>query len=301
VYRTIGLLATFSIFACGSDVVFEPGGGLQSGSGDDTSGGGAEPSSSATGAGGFAPHEPCASSEGVRLCGGAADCEWLVPPECLGFGCTVALDGTSFDPGGAGVCWADLPDAAGRQCSACDDGDVCIQRTTDQLVCAPPGVCDALWDLGATAVCRYADKSAYDHQPLPAPSSPCPGGPQKAWPEGLPFMCGGDCGPCDDYFQRCTGRSPIHPFGICVNVEDAFSDPETVRTCSLSLDGTVLENCDTFGYEDTLCAVFDVPPNDVSAARKYGVCLRGEACSQAAQSLPGGIHCYDGDGKQVAP
>lgn len=261
------------------------------GGGADGSGSGAAGAANATG--GFASHPPCASADGVRLCGGSDDCPWLVPPECPGFGCTHAPEVTSFAPSNAGVCWSDL--AEPEACVACFDGDVCLQRDAAQLLCVAPTVCEALWDLGATGVCRYADKSRYDHQHLPVPAGACPGGDATAG-----VVCGGDCPSCllsGDAFARCVGRSPHHPFGLCV-APFAYHGADAILVCSLDPTGAVVIACDSpYHY----CGVFETPPEDAPAAQRYGVCVETGACVAAALHLPGGLRCYDAAGQVVAP
>jgi hypothetical protein len=228
----------------------------------------------------------------VRLCGGDEDCPALEPPECPGFGCTPARDVVDFEPSDAGVCWADVKDAAAQQCHGCPDGQVCLQRSEDQLVCVEPGVCEALWDLGARDVCRYADKTRYDGRPLAAPNL-CPG-----WP-----ACGPNCPPCyDAYRARCVGRSPNHPWGLCAVVHEGVGHgQEDVPACALAPDGSVLIGCAQSGLGDAFCTVFDVPQEDVPAARRFGLCLFEGQCVAAAQLLPNWVRCYNDRGRQIAP
>ncbi len=235
-------------------------------------------SSTAGGAAGTgASHPDCATANAVRLCGGSKACAWLGPPTCPGTGCTAALDVNAFTPSGAGVCWADVDDAAARQCVACRDGDVCVQRYDDQLVCVAEEVCAGLWDLGATTVCRYADKVRYDRRPLPSATG-CPS-------TGQIHFCGGGCPPCPGT-MGCTGRSPDHPFGLCVPM-----------TAQGEFQGVACSNtaaeCHPGQFNDTACGVFSVPTVDDSAARRYGVCLDRKGCLIIRDALPGGFRCLD--------
>jgi hypothetical protein len=246
----------------------------------------------AQGAGGFPPHPPCASADGVRLCGDG--CPPLPAPECPGFGCTPTLDRTGDVPSGAGVCWADVPGDAELLCNACPDGQVCAYRSADQLVCVSEDVCAALWDLGATDVCRYADKSAYDHRRLQEPAGACPSFEPSPPLEGL---CGGACGGCENGY-RCTGRSPSHPFGMCVYT-GAFDAPGGVDPCARAPDGTMLQTCGAEGEPGVSCAIFEDALEDEPAAMAYGVCYGG--CAAVAAVFPGGMTCYNDAGQKVAP
>ena len=220
----------------------------------------------------------CETDDGVRMCGGP--CRWLDAPECPGYGCTPAHareDGAASD---AGVCWADAPSEVAELCNACPDGMVCAQRRPDELVCVPESVCAALWDLGATDVCRYADKSAYDHQALVEPAT---------YPLSGRF-CGGACGDCSGIL-RCTGRSPAHPYGFC-----AHWTGTDVDRC-----GVGEKSQDPACSPNYLCGVFDVPVGDEAAARRYGVCMTEESCFAIAAELPGGLRCFDAAGNKVGP
>jgi len=259
---------------------------------DNGGAGGAPSSSSAStggdgGSGGVVQHPPCVSADGIRLCGGSDECPWLSAPECPGYGCTSTIELYSSAESKAGVCWADLIDNGSNPCIACKDGEACVYRAPDRLICVSLEVCEALWDMGETNVCRYADKRAYDHQPLPAPTGPCP----TSW---YLTLCGGECGDCDGMIATCTGRSAGRPFGLCI--------PKTSNgqhaTCELNADGQIIQWCQSTPFA-AVCAVFDVPDADVAEARHYGVCMERNLCTAAAASMPGGLHCYDETGKQL--
>lgn len=221
----------------------------------------------------------CVTHDGVRMCGGTdAQCPSLPPPECPGYGCTDTYrleDGTAAS---AGVCWADFPNVVSDGCSTCPDGMVCAEREPGWLVCVPETVCAALWELGERDVCTYADKARYDHRALPEPAG-CP--------KTGSGLCGGGCGDCR--YGRCTGRSPRHPYGFCTG---AFLSE--IRRCVVG--GTGDDGC----LSDNACAVFQVPAEDETTARRYGVCLSRDYCGIVASALPGGLHCYDQAGVDVA-
>jgi hypothetical protein len=232
--------------------------------------------------------EECKAADGTRVCGGPDDaCRWLEAPECPGYGCTPVMDRSTMQPTNVGVCWADLPDKAADLCFACLEGELCAQRTPDQLVCVSQAACDAVWELGATSACRYSDKTDYTHEPIPQPGF-CPAG-------GEGKICGGTCGACEDYGAgkaRCVGRSPLHPFGLCaLDYLDGFPG------CWLDEGGKLGQGC---GPND-LCAVFDVAAGDQPIANRYGTCVLAKYCEFAGDNLPGGVRCFDASGQQVAP
>lgn len=267
---------TSTLVACGArtDLVAPDetdGGGIEAEAGDGPDGRDHE--------GGFLA---CRSADGIRFCGGTpATCPWLPSPECPGYGCVPAHDRDDLQTAAAGgVCWADSTDKGNTPCWDCADGDVCIQRDADHLVCTSFEVCQALWELGVRNVCRYADKRPFDGRALPGQSGACPG------PRGI---CGAGCYDCG-FNAPCTGRSPDHPYGVCAGVGPG-------GPCVLRVDGSYEVGC----YDKYACAVFDVPSADEAVARAYGVCMTPDDCVSAAAHLPGGLRCYDHSGHQTAP
>lgn len=237
---------------------------------------------SASGAGGSLPTvDPCAP-HGVRLCS-EPECP-LAVGACPGIGCTPAADrDTGVSDPDVGVCWLDIPTFLTEVCNGCDDGEVCLHRSPDELVCVPWEVCDSLYHFSAESVCRYADKSPFDDRPLAIGT--CPAAAKEK-------LCGGGCGGCpkDGGEYRCTGRSADRPHGICVRV----IGPTVFSPCSFGPAGDVLQAC----FHDDLCAVFDVaPPADV-VARRFGVCLPKEDCLAKAALTP--LHCFDQAGDDKA-
>jgi hypothetical protein len=238
------------------------------------------------------PHPPCASADGIRICGGGAACPPLPYPECAGEGCTAAHDLATGDPAEGGACWADASDKGIFRCGECNDGDACIQRRSDQLVCVSVHVCEALWDVGIQDVCRYGDLSLYDHRPLPAAPAACPA--ERA-AEGV--LCGGGCGPCK--LGRCVGRSPGRPFGVCRQrnrdpSSAGLDRPGAYYGCSKDASGT----CPDYLYgspeegRPAVCAVFDLPDEgDETLAENAGICMKADACRAVSQILP--MHCFD--------
>jgi hypothetical protein len=228
----------------------------------------------------------CMSSEGVRICGGSAGCPWLDTTQCPG-GCTTPLDRDGTPQSAVGVCWSDAADKGSVSCAVCDDGEGCLQRTPDQLVCIPIGVCESLWGGGATSLCRYADKSAYDDEPLPPEPTTCP--------TGVPnqhVFCGGACGACGPgNAQRCIGRSPKHPVGICANLngEGDPNSPSDIPTCSIGGSGVTCPHQEATNY----CGVFAVASVDQETAQLYGVCIDTQDCLAMQASLPGGFSCLE--------
>ncbi|MFO0554589.1 MAG: hypothetical protein U0271_39800 [Polyangiaceae bacterium] len=206
------------------------------------------------------------SPANVRLCGGSQGCAPLGFEDCPGVGCTPVADRDTGESLDVGVCWPDIEQWVSSRCLACDSDEVCVRRAEDGvLYCVPVEVCEALWAQGAGNACRYADRSAYIHQPL-ARANGCI----------EPYACGGDC-ECD---AGCAGRSPRQPFGLCraEGVEPTTQCHPGGDTC---LPGE-------------RCAVFVVPKEDRGAAEEYGICYWTDQCQMAESS--GIVRCYEASG-----
>ena len=253
------------------------GGATDAGAGG--SGAGAD-SGGAAGVGGLGG-SPCETAGGVRLCGGnAAACGWIGVDACPGGGCARPHDRILGGNAIAGLCFSDLPDNGSRSCLECEDGEVCIERYPDELVCVPADVCAKLWNLGARGVCRYADLTAYDARPLPSLST-CP----STNPEA--YLCGGPCPSCkSDFPTPCTGRSPDHPQGFC-----SYDWP----WCALDAAGYV-ESCKE---SERYCGVFRTSPEDFATSKMYGRCMGISDCLTVSKVLPGGFDCFDEDAQLV--
>jgi hypothetical protein len=110
---------------------------------------------------------------------------------------------------------------------------------------------------------RYADLGLFTGDPLPIPEA-CPR-------LGIP-ICGGACGGCPGE-DLCTGRSPLHPYGICV--------PPVSGQCS------PMSNCGT----GKACFTYLVEPAAQAIADDWGYCLPTDLCEAIASQLPGGGAC----------
>lgn len=202
------------------------------------------------------PHPPCASADGIRLCGGTAACPALPAPTCPGYGCTPAY--TVEGPSSAGVCWADAPDHTARRCPVCEEGEVCVQRGRD-LYCTSRDLCDALLDLGARGTCRFTDMTVYDGRPF-AEASACP----------AERLCGGGCGACRGAYSTeyaCVGRSAQRALGVCESLVALL--PRQCGSCNL----------------DEACGVYPGVPADHDLRRRHGVCIEGPACRALIPTL----------------
>lgn len=113
----------------------------------------------------------------------------------------------------------------------------------------------------------YADRGVFTGEPLPTPST-CP-----TLPQGQ--VCGAACGGCP-VGQLCTGRSPLHPYGMCV--------PDAHSFCRYPAEQNYVCKPD----ED--CFIFTVQAERQDFANATGFCLPTALCEAYAQ-LPGGAEC----------
>ena len=135
----------------------------------------------------------------------------------------------------------------------------------DGWQCLPFDVGQLFAENGAANRVRYADWSAWTGAALPSPTS-CPTF------NGF-SICGGNCTPCGSG-NICTGRSPKHPYGLCVGgTNPGCGSPNW--TCPSGQS----------------CMVF-VDPGEQAIADAQGMCFPTAECKAIASSYPGGADCH---------
>ena len=115
----------------------------------------------------------------------------------------------------------------------------------------------------------YADRGVWTGDPLPMPKT-CPSIPDVP-------TCGGYCGGCP-LGQVCTGRSPLHPYGICI--------PHDAGVCShvTGINGSKCSSSEG-------CFIFKVEAAHQTVADATGFCVPLKECQAMAANLPGGGFC----------
>lgn len=217
---------------------------------------------------------PC-NTDGLKLCGG--QCGQSCPVDK----CISSNNNPNYK-GELGVCTDSSPSRFGGFCSQCEDGDVCA--LTSELALRPTPIdtfgnlrcADERWALmyslnGRNDLARYADRSTYTGALLPSPST-CPS------VSGFQ-LCGGACGSCANGYV-CMGRSPLHPYSLCVNKGLAPCERGDTIACTSKA-----------GYR---CLTFKVDPPSQPVADATGFCADRTLCEAAAQSYPGGVFCTGG-------
>ncbi|MCA9621419.1 MAG: hypothetical protein KC731_20500 [Myxococcales bacterium] len=245
---------------CGGRAVIDGGGGQAA----STSAG------SITGAGGTTSADPC-ERDGFRACN-IGDCG---ANACGKEGCSG--DQEFLDDGFASLCIND----ASKQTVFAVPGYFCHQAQHEDDLCAhllyspsgfvlalPAAAGQLLYNLGAGDQVHYTDHSRYTGEPLPSPTT-CPASP------GLK-LCGASCGSCGND-EVCRGRSPRHPYGVCL--------PAEPRNCSA--------NAACFAGE--ACFIFEVDEASQALADYYGTCVDAAAC-QASLPFAGGAKCLPSGG-----
>ncbi len=204
----------------------------------------------------------CAAQSGWAVCGGPRHCfldGGQLCPECS----LDVLKGFS-DAYSLGVCYNEWHND--EPAAICGDECVYIQAVTPELFDSFPFDVGYLFAAngGADRV-RYADMSFWSGAPLP-PIHSCT-------VDGGVATCGGACPACAAG-RICTGRSPLHPLGVCLpNVGCNSKSP-----CPSG------QSCFSFKVQTDAQAAED---------SNFGACLPTEECRSTAANLPGGGYCRD--------
>jgi hypothetical protein len=244
-------------------------GGVASGSdGGDAAADVSADSTVAKDAGGDAGWTDCRSPDGFQVCYGTHQC---APADCTfcqanfsnpkNMELTVCAN-DAWANSGAQSCW-----------DACRDGELCVRSVPASTLFSCGGASlGKLFDInGGRDRVRYADWSLYDGMDLPLPAT-CPS-------LGLP-LCGGACPPCAAK-HLCTGRSPLHPYSMCVPENSKLmGGPEYCTKAKPACPNGMW------------CFVFKVQPSTQALADEGGYCTPSAQCQAAASNLPGGGFCY---------
>ena len=218
----------------------------------------------------------CAAPSGDQLCGReqtACACG-SDPSSCIGkAGCFCeGADSLGLgQPSDISIC--ETQDASASNFYTCPDGDVMLMAPTslwrkpgDANSCAPLDFGTLYAKNGWAKAVRYADWAPFTGDPLPSPTD-CPSLP------GIQ-LCGGACpGSCPNGYT-CTGRSPLHPYSVCMPLVPA----------------TVSPNCGSGGPSNGWgCFAFKLPnATDQAIAQGAYDCVPGDWCQAAATAFPGG-------------
>ena len=139
---------------------------------------------------------------------------------------------------------------------------------TDGHICAGFNLGILYKNAGDGAAVRYADGSVFTGEPLPTPGD-CP-------QIGGLTLCGGACGNTCAQGEICTGRSPPHPYSLCVPDARAWGPCDVTGAC---------------GGGDKKCLVMKVQSEAQSNANHLGLCVSSAVCLAAEKGYPGGAFC----------
>lgn len=251
---------TLIVTACGGAVANQDGG---------SDGGGKDGTPDAAG------WTACTSPDGYAICGGSSTCGaecpncnkyWNTPPppETLRICPNDVFDNANVGDTGYGYCFQ------------CPDGRICVGEDGSSnaprlMYCLGLNAGILYKSSGASGAVRYADNATFTGAELPSPST-CPQFP------GIK-LCGGACGKTCATGEVCTGRSPIHPYSLCL--PDLRGQSPGI--CSDSKVG------DCGGLDQ--CLLFKVDGPGQVFANQNGTCVSPSLCQAAAASFPGGAIC----------
>lgn len=215
----------------------------------------------------------CSSPNGYAICGGPKHCDvGPLCPKCdwgpfadAASGAVVPCTNTAY--------WSSFDPASG--CQECLDGNICVAFNSDfaELDCQGFELGLLYARAGVGFAVRYADNSTFTGERLPEPAT-CP-------QAGGVKLCGGACGDTCGPKEVCTGRSPLHPYSLCL--PDARPSSKVQLPCSAGAEAPRCNN----GY----CFIFKVQPEAQQNADDNGVCMDKPLCQAAASALPGGGIC----------
>lgn len=235
--------------------------------------------------GSTATYTACTGSDGTKLYGGSCGqngcSETEVPPDQLGL---------CYEPGAKTYGTCDP-----RFLGPPDQMAVCVPMAVDDSDGGPPSGSYAMTALYAADVgyaimyakngfgswCHYADRATYDGTSVPAAPASCP------TVSGFQ-LCGGACGDCPQG-EYCTGRSPLHPYSVCLTDYSKALEPQTdscVRGAPLA--GGCMGNAQD---PASACLTFKVSSADQPFADQNGICTEKSICLAAMAAYPGGAYC----------
>jgi hypothetical protein len=161
-----------------------------------------------------------------------------------------------------------LSAVAAKNCYVCPEERACvmIDPGSETWWCESRELAALFEKNDGRARLRFTDYSTWSNAPIDS-SGPCPNMPGVA-------LCGGTCGICAPG-GTCTGRSPLHPFGVCVQ--------GTPDNCNGTIRCRSGEKCFRFTVQA------DAQP--LADARAY--CMQKAECEALATGLPGGATCTE--------
>lgn len=207
----------------------------------------------------------CSTPENYRICGDNTSCP-------VGdSACTMCISVQGPKDHDVALCGETFVALFNRSCDKyCDDGQICLRPGGGLSLSCMPYSLGPLFSKYTTDPdrIRYADLGKWTGDPLPRPAT-CPSDADFR-------VCGGNCGGCLAG-EICTGRSPLHPYGFCLNAASVQSCAVgNAKWCQAGTEG---------------CFVFKVQPEAQPLADTYGICLALAECNALATRLPGGGTC----------
>jgi hypothetical protein len=212
----------------------------------------------------------CSAPGGVAVCGGPSGC-----PSSNGcFSLSPNGASGSCDSGSIEPCITGFGPAFNVSCHKPPDGAICVY----DAFFGPYSLGVLMAEHGGADELSYADHGLWTGAPLPAPAS-CPA------VSGL-SLCGPHCASCPQG-GTCTGRSPLHPYGICIPSYSPDDPPTTTGDCFPGLTGCLQSEGGAGG-----CLRWIVEPQAQTLADDFAFCLPLDVCQAIGAGYPdGGMSC----------
>lgn len=214
--------------------------------------------------------DACITNDNLyAVCNGPNDC-FPTSMRKQGSVCASCLSDPN-DPTAVGLCLSRNGGLLGAQRAA--DGEVYVAvdpsfSSAGAWYAYPYEVGALFANNGGAARVRYADWTPWNDAPLPL-SNVCPTFSDFR-------ICGGNCAICLT-LEDCTGRSPNHPYGLCVGAG-----------CRISTVDGGWYGC---GAGES-CLVFQSSTDGQPLANLAGFCFDNSTCQHAELQYPGGATCH---------
>lgn len=177
-----------------------------------------------------------------------------------------------------GICDSTFSMIGERSCEDwCPDTELCSTYLSPNVATCIPFSLGVMFEKYSTdpSIVHYGDFSSWTGDAIPNPQT-CPS------IDGFQ-ACGGNCGGCTTG-AVCSGRSPLHPVGVCFTPLDKY--------CWTQQPGNGFPPTQGCSAGES-CFIFTVDAPAQTIANQNGGCMATAKCQTLAAQLPGGGSCVN--------